>query len=220
MPEISNEQLIEIITREVMKIMSEGKNEIDDKSDDKSGMSAALVIGNADLLPPSIKSRHNILGIESYTCEEDIVKFEKIFLTELSLTELADIALGRNTRAVQCAVISGLQNGTEILLFDSALTFRKKSPSMSRGFYQLLEGYVRTLQGFGIKLVSGQTPIDKYTARSAPGGELPEGIITEAVAVSIVKKSSETTVFLKKGTVVTPSAKDVFLHSGKVIEIV
>ena len=217
MPDLSKEQLVELITREVMKLMGDT---VEPEKTDKSGLPDVLVIGSCDKLPVSIRNRNNLCDIACYTCEEDILKFEKIYITELSLTELADIALGRNTRAAQCAVISGLLHGKEIFLLDCALTFRKLSASASRGFYQLLEGYVRTLQSFGIKLVNGQTPIDKYTVRSAPGDDLPEGIITEALAKSMVEKSSDAVVLLRKGTVVTPSAKDVFLHAGKIIETV
>ena len=76
------------------------------------------------------------------------------------------------------------------------------------------------MQSLGIKRVSGQTPIDKYTVRSGPGDDLPEGIITEAMAVKMVEKHTDPVILLKKGTVVTPSAKDVFLHAGKVLEMV
>ena len=158
--------------------------------------------------------------MESYTCAEDINQFEKVYITELCLTELADIALGRNTRPVQAAVIESLLVGKEIFLMESALSFRKQKTQIAAGFYQLLEGYVRTLQSFGIKLVNGQTPIDKYNVHAAPGAELPEGIITEALAQSMVAKTAETVILLRKGTVLTPSAKDVFLHAGKDIQLV
>ena len=187
---------------------------------EKAGCPHVLVIGSPDKLPVHIRNKYNLHTIECYTCEADMDKFEKIYITELNLTELADIALGRNTRAVQCAVISGLLCGKEIFLMECALDFRKKSTVMSRGFYQLLEGYVRTLQSFDIKLVNGQTPIDKYTVRYGQGDDLPEGIITEAMAIAMLEKCTNTVILLKKGTVVTPSAKDVFLHAGKVLEMV
>ncbi len=217
MPDFSKEQLVELITREVMKIMGDS---VEPESADKSGLPDVLVIGSCNKLPSNIRNKYNLHSIECYTCEEDIGKFEKIYITEINLTELADIALGRNTRAVQCAVISGLLCGKEIFLLDCALTFRKLSTTASRGFYQLLEGYVRTLQSFGIKLVNGQTPIDKYTVRSAPGDDLPQGIITEALAKDMVEKSADAVILVGKGTVITPSAKDAFLHSGKTLQIV
>ncbi len=217
MPELSKEQLVELITREVMRMMGDS---VEPDEAEKAGCPDALVIGSKDKLPPHIRKKYNLRSMECYTCEADIEKFQTIYITELNLTELADIALGRNTRAVQCAVISGLLCGKEIFLMECALEFRKKSTVMSRGFYQLLEGYVRTLQSFGIKLVNGQTPIDKYTVRSGPGDDLPEGIITEAMAKAMLEKCTDSVILLKKGTVVTPSAKDVFLHAGKVLEMV
>ena len=217
MPELSKEQLVELITREVMRMMGDS---VEPDAAEKAGCPHVLVIGSPDKLPVHIRNKYNLHTIECYTCEADMDKFEKIYITELNLTELADIALGRNTRAVQCAVISGLLCGKEIFLMECALEFRKKSTVMSRGFYQLLEGYVRTLQSFDIKLVNGQTPIDKYTVRSGPGDDLPEGIITEAMAIAMLEKCTDTVILLKKGTVVTPSAKDVFLHAGKVLEMV
>ena len=217
MPELSKEQLVELITREVMRMMGDA---VEPDEAEKAGCPDVLVLGSKDKLPPHIRKKYNLRTIECYTCEADIEKFEKIYITELNLTELADIALGRNTRAVQCAVISGLMCGKEIFLMECALEFRKKSTVMSRGFLQLLEGYVRTLQSFGIKLVNGQTPIDKYTVRSGPGDDLPEGIITEALAKAMLEKCTDSVILLKKGTVVTPSAKDIFLHAGKVLEMV
>ena len=217
MPELSREQLVELITREVLRMMGDA---VEPETADKEGCPDVLVVGSADKLPVHIRNKYNLRSMECYTCPTDIEKFEKIYITELQLTELAEIALGRNTRAVQCAVISGLMCGKEIFLMECALEFRKHSTTMSRGFYQLLEGYVRTLQSFGIKLVNGQTPIDKYTVRSGPGDDLPEGIITEAMAVAMLEKCTDTVILLKKGTVVTPSAKDVFLHAGKVLQMV
>lgn len=217
MPELSKEQLVELITREVMRIVGDS---VEPDTADKPGCPDVLVIGSPDKLPVHIRKKYNLRTMERYTCPEDIEKFEKIYITQLNLVELADIALGRNTKAVQCAVISGLLCGKEIFLMECALDFRKNSNTMSRGFYQLLEGYVRTLQSFGIKLVNGQTPIDKYTVRSGPGDDLPEGIITEAMAVAMLEKCTDSVILLKKGTIVTPSAKDVFMHAGKVLEMV
>ncbi len=47
--------------------------------------------------------------------------------------------------------------------------------------------------------------------------ELPGGVITEALAVSILRRSEEKEIRLRKGSVLTPSAKDVFLHGGKTV---
>lgn len=46
---------------------------------------------------------------------------------------------------------------------------------------------------------------------------LPGGVITEALAVSLLRRSEEKEIRLRKGSVLTPSAKDVFLHGGKTV---
>lgn len=216
MPDMSREQLVELITREVIRSMHGAP----EPEPDKSGCPPLLVIGNSDMLPKSVRDKYRICGMEGYTGPDAISNFDAVYITELTMTELADIALGRDTHPNQCAVIAGLMCGVPIYLMDSALGHRKQKLKCSRGFFQLLEGYVRTLQNFGIKLVTGQTPIDKYVARSAPGAELPDGVITEAIARSIVEKNSDTNLYFHKGTVFTPSARDVFLHAGRILQIV
>lgn len=218
MSDMSREQLVELITREVIRTMSGGKTE--EPEPDKSGCPPLLVVGDPDLLPKSVRDKYCLCGMDRYTGPETIETFSAVYITQLTQVELADIALGRNTRPNQCAVISALLYGVPIYLMDSALTHRKLAMRCSRGFYQLLEGYVRTLHGFGIQIVTGQTPIDKYVARSAPGAELPDGVITEAIARSIVEKNTDTNLFFRKGTVFTPSARDTFLHAGRLIQIV
>lgn len=217
MPDMSREQLIDLVTREVLRAL--GGNPLEQEVD-RSSLPQILVIGCPDLLPKNIRDRYNPVALDAYTCPGDIEHFEKVYITELTVLELADIALGRPTHSVQCAVISALLCGKEICLMESALPHRKLSAKASRGFYQLLEGYVRTLQHFGISLVTAQSPIDKYVAHGAAGTDLPDGVITEAIARDIVGKKSEAVLYFRRGTVFTPSARDVFLHAGKTLETV
>ncbi len=217
MPDMSREQLIELVTKEVLRSL--GGDPFEPEAD-KSSLPEILVIGSADLLPKGVRDRYNPMGLDAYTCSEDIEHFEKVYITGLSILELADIALGRPTHPVQCAVISALMCGKDICLMESALPHRKQAAKAARGFYQLLEGYVRTLQHFGISLITAQSPIDKYVAHNAPGTDLPDGVITEALAKSIVEKKSDAALYFRRGTVFTPSAKDVFLHAGRTVEIV
>ena len=65
-----------------------------------------------------------------------------------------------------------------------------------------------------MKLVQGTTVIDKYQRTAAPGADLPSGVVTEAMARSLVEKG-DGEILLRKGTVLTPSAKDVFLHADR-----
>ena len=208
MADLTKEQMVEFITREVMKMLGMDEEE----PEDKSCCPDALVIGEADKLPPAVRRQYQLKSLDTY--KGDITPYEKIFITGITRMELADIALGRDSDAAACAVIEGLLHGTEIFLYDVALTHRKHAGRGSRAFYQLLEGYVRTLQSYGIKLVQGTTVIDKYEKHAAPGADLPSGVITEALARKLVE-SGEGDIAVRKGTVITPSAKDIFLHAGR-----
>ena len=55
----------------------------------------------------------------------DIQPFEKVFITAITQTQLADIALGRDSQPVTCALSNALLYGKEIFLYDSALAHRK-----------------------------------------------------------------------------------------------
>lgn len=212
MADLTREQLVELITAEVLRITGAAPEAA---PADKSGCPKALVIGPAGELPQGFGDRYQLLDIDDYKSCGSIEPYEKVFITRLSLTELSDMALGRDSRPAQCAVVNALLYGKEILLFETALPHRKLAGRGSRAFYQMLEGYLRTLQSFGVTLVRGQSPLAKYD----PAATLPGGVITEAVAARLLEKPGDT-VLLRKGTVVTPSAKDVFLHGGKRVEFI
>ena len=209
MAELTKEQLIELITKEVLRTLGGGEPE---EPPDKSGLPLALVIGPAEQLPKPVRTQYRLASIEEY--QGDIEPYEKLFITAITRTQLADAALGRDSQPVTCALTNALLYGKEVYLYDIALAHRKLAGRGSRGFYQLLEGYVRTLQSYGVKLVQGTTVIDKYQKTAAPGADLPSGVITEAVALELCRKG-EGDILLRKGAVLTPSAKDVFLHADR-----
>lgn len=209
MAELSREQLITLITQEVVRALGDAALP---EPQDTGTLPPALVIGEAERLPKGVRGQYCLHTIEQYTGK--IEAFEKVFITELTQTQLSDIALGRDSQPVTCAVSSALLLGREVYLYDIALAHRKLAGRGSRGFYQMLEGYVRTLQSFGVKLVQGTTVIDRYVKQAAPGSELPDGVITEAAATVLLGKN-QGDILLRKGAILTPSARDVFLHANR-----
>ncbi len=214
MAQLSNEQLVELITREVMRLTGADSSPVKPPADAPK----ALLVGSAGNLPDNVASRYNFVKVESAMSAEDTAKYECLYIAELSLIELSDIALGRDNGANQSAVIGALFQGLPVYLCTSGLPHRKYKQSAKGGFYQMVEGYVRTLQGFGIELVGAVSPAQKYISGAA--ADLPEGIITESVALNLIKNSETDVIIARKGTVVTPSARDAFLHAGKTLELV
>ena len=63
MPDLSKEQLIELITREVLKTL--GCPE-DDGPADRAGLPLALCIGPADQLPRGVRSQYRLASMDDY----------------------------------------------------------------------------------------------------------------------------------------------------------
>lgn len=208
-------RLVELVTKEVMRVLAASG-----AAPAKPGCPATLVIGDPALLPAAVADRISVCGLDAYNGPDDADRFEKLYITELGQTELADIALGRTPHKVSCAVVSMLLRGKEVWLLESALTFRKHSASGSRAVLMTLEGYVRTLKNYGVKLFDGKTALNKYTAAPLPDPGLPEGVINEAVARRLVDAAEGDTVHIKKGSVITPSARDVIKEARKKLEII
>lgn len=214
MAELSRDQLIEFITAEVLRALGGPAPE---EPECPERCPWALVIGDPQVLPVAMKRQVRLLSLE----EKDSQEYDRILITGLSRTQLADIALGRDDGPVQAAVLDALLGGVPVVLYDAALPHRKHpSGKGSRALLQLLEGYVRTLQSYGVEVIQGTTTADRYQKTAAPGADLPGGVITEDLARSMVKRSQEEDILVRKGTVITPSAKDVFLHARRQIRFI
>lgn len=209
-----NRQLIDIVTKEVLKIISESPKGATSENP------PVLVFGDPALLPPAVSEKLCICRADAYTCEEDIDKFGKVYITELGTDELADIALGRGVGKTASAALAALLRGKEVWLAENALKYRKFGAAGSRALFQLYEGYVRTLGSFGVRTLCGGKKPNIYSASAAPDPSLPEGVVTEAAARRLIDGCEGDIIRLKKGTVITPSARDVIKEASKTIEIV
>lgn len=216
MENLSYDEIVELVTAEVIKAL--GNSKTIDVSDSKhvDTRPRALVVGNIDALPTFAVESCRLYSLDDYY--GDVSEFDRIFITELDYTQLADIALGRNDGKAQCAVINGILQGKRIFLMEKALKHRSFKTTANRTFYNMLEGYVHNLQSFGIELVREQW-YGKNLERSAIADNTADKVITETIAKSLIKKSNGV-ISLRKGTVITPSAKDVFNHSDKTVEFV
>lgn len=217
MSEISYDKLVELITQEVIKAL--GKSKLADVKADGSvdKRPRALVIGSCDDLPNYELSSYRTEIYNSDSC--DVSVFDKIFITELTLADLADISFGRDCRCVPKTVTQALLLGKEVALLESALPHRKYESTANKKLYSMFEGYVHTLTSFGVTVVRKQWGKTKNANRNAIADNSVDKVITEESALRLIKKD-EDVIYLCKGTIITPSAKDVFNHSQKTVEFV
>lgn len=209
---MNKEQLIELITKEVMAALEQGVPRFGVL---KNSLPDALVIGNPDMLPDIEKRKYNFFSLDNAVCIEDMERFDKVFVEKLTLTELADIALGRDDGNVQRTVLGALLSGREVAVLESALPHKKHALRAGGNLYQIYEEYVRKLKAMRVRFITGRSYFHAYAAGAKPDSGLPEGVINEAVAKIIVLNCGGDVIKIKRGSIITPSAYDVFNAAGK-----
>ena len=131
--------------------------------------------------------------------------------------------MGRNGDALTDIVLRALLSGVEVLMSEEALphrAFRERGHSM---LYRTMEGYVQTLCSYGVRIPREKAALTALPVRAAQyraekvavpaGTAVPseEKLITESRARAMLAAGKE--IRLRPGTLVTPSALDVFRQS-------
>ena len=190
------------------------------------GMRHCLVVGDIAAVPEKLGQGWALHPLEEYERCGNILRYRKVIVTGLTLVQLADIAQGRPGDSGSCAVVSALLSGVDVVMPEIALPHRKFAGKGSSGLYAILEGYVRTLQTFGVKLLGQEAlaipavvPVKapKYQAPApepVQGSAKPNGqrLITEADA-AVLAAEAEGAVCIPMDAILTPSARDVFTRA-------
>ncbi len=217
-----DEALVKKVIEEVLKSLRETEQT---KAGCKDGLDRLLVIGDVDDVPQSIAETHALFSIEDYAHDGNIHWYQKLLITKLTLTQLSDIAQGRDGSPEACAVIMGLLNGVEVCMLENALPHRKYAGRSSSRIYEVIENNAKMIQTFGVKVLKKARPAQPEKARppkyQAPPVQVPKGsahpngerLITEAVARALTG-SGEQSVCVAKDAIITPLAWDIFNQHG------
>ena len=216
------EQLITLITQQVVQALA--RQEAPCSCAQTEGHNKLLVLGDCSVQLPDALCRNAVLyDAEDYKTNQNILRYQKVVITRLTITQMTDIALGRMGDEVSGAVLQALLNGVDVTMLENAPEFRQYSGKGSTALYHLLESYAQTLQVFGVKTFKPtpiSQPVPAKPAKFAPAPvSVPKGsaipnigrLITEADALALVKCGS--TVHIPAGSILTPSARDVFAQS-------
>lgn len=212
------EQVIEMITQQVMAQLSAKGAELPAP---QQGKDKVLVVGESETaLPASLTKNAVLFDCADYEQNRNILRYDRVVVKRLGITQLADIALGRCSDCVSCAVLYALLSGVEVILLEDALSFRRFAGQGSTALYHQLEEYARILQVYGVKPYTPPVELKLAPAKPAkfaqPPAAVPTGsakpnsarVVTEDVALALVKESKR--VRLCKKAIVTPAARDVF----------
>lgn len=217
------EELVRLVTDQVVRVLSQGGG-----CPAEEGREKVLAAGDPALVPPELAEGRVVCPLEDYKAHRNILRYSRVVITDLTLTELSDIALGRDAGAKQCAVLQALLQGVDVFLREEGLPFKSWSGRGSKVLHSLLSGYVQTLRTFGVKPAKQWKPEPVPEARppkfQAPAVEVPVGtarpnaqrLVTEDGARALVKSGGP--VALARDAIVTPAAWDVLRAAG--VEIV
>ena len=214
------EQIIKMVTQQVMAAMDGTST-----AASTDGLAKVLSVGKANApIPQELTDDSVVLELEDYKLHQNILRYDRVVITHLTITQLADIALGRIGDETSCAVIHALLNGIDVYLLSDALAFRKFAGKGSNALYNLLEQYAQTLQVFGVKAYKPkprQILPEAKPAKFAPapvavpkGSGVPNShrLITETEALALV--SAGTPVQVPADAILTPLARDILAKAG------
>ena len=204
----SMDELIRLVTEQVLAAIN-NENKLEEARNE--GKKKMLVLGEAEHIPEALKQGMILLDVKDYENVQNILRYDRVLITKLTMRQLADIAMGRPGDSLSCAVCQALLQGVDILMLDSAAPHREHAGKGSIAFYRMLEGYMNTLQVFGIKLIGMDSPM-MNTAEKKQGEPVRcevtgTKLITEEIADRLAKKAQE--IVVPAGTLITPAAMDV-----------
>jgi ethanolamine utilization protein len=214
-----DEKLLKQIVDEVLKEVARGGFE---DSSVREGYDKLLVVGDMADVPAKMRQDYQLLPVDDYMANRNVHRYQGIVITALTLTQLSDIAQGRDGSPESCAVVNALLAGINVCMTEGALPHRKYAGKSSSRMYQVIENNVRLIQTYGVKLL-GKDPASVVQAPArppkyqAPPIQVPGGsarpnsdcLITEGIALQMIAGGARQ-VTVSECAIITPSAWDIF----------
>ncbi len=223
MAEMSIDDIVAVVTRKVMEAL-DGKQCTQTAGEDNSKQKKILLIGDPVSLPEGFTDNAAVFDIKDFETERNVLKYNEVVITRLSLLQLADAAMGRPTDSVCCAVIYALLNGVGVTITGKAFSHRKYSGKGSSFFYNIYEEYVKKLQIGGVRIIDCCTQLKVRESLpekkvSEPAGRavpvlppMDSRLVTEAEALKIAAGAKDEVCF-PSDAILTPLARDVFTRA-------
>jgi len=204
----SMDELVRLVTDRVLAALNTENNLAEARNE---GKKKCLVLGGMENIPETLVEDRLLLDVKDYETVQNILRYDRVVITKLTLRQLADIAAGRPGDPLSCAVCQALLQGVDVMMLDSAAPHRAHAGKGSIAFYRMLEGYMNTLQVFGIKMV-GQNSALNYAAEKKQANPVRcevngTKLVTEEMAIRLAKKAQE--IVVPTSTLITPAAMDV-----------
>jgi len=202
------DELVRLVTERVVAALNSKTNLTEAQNE---GKKKCLVLGGMEDLPEALTQDMILMDIKDYENVQNILRYDRVIIAKLTLRQLADIAAGRPGDSLCCAVCQALLQGVDVVMLESAAPHRAHAGKGSIAFYRMLEGYMNSLQVFGIKLIAKESALnyapEKKQGEPARCEVSGTKLITEETALRLAKKAQELVV--PAGVIITPAAMDV-----------
>ncbi len=185
------------------------------------GKAHILVLGCREHpMLPELVGDGAAFGMDDYISNNNITRYQKVIVTEMTTAELADIAMGRDADDLSRAVLEALLSGIEVIIAGTAFPHRKFAGRGSTVLFNTLENYVKTLQIYGVRIADAEGMKKPLKEAAPPKWQAPESpapwgnarpnaasLITEADAIRMVENGE---CHIPKDSILTPLARDIF----------
>ncbi len=105
------EQIVDLVTRQVLNALAAAPQPA---APEAEGLPKVLLVGREkDELPEALCRDWVVLDIEDYRAHKNVLRYDRILIGRLNITQLADLAQGRIGDEVTCAVLHGLLSGVD-----------------------------------------------------------------------------------------------------------
>ena len=211
-----NEQLIDSITNEVLRRLQSLRF-----SNQNSKKSMLVLSEGNDPIPESIRKDYQIMetdrSLELARLSSMIDSVECILITSLSATQLANLALGCGEGRFLEGVRYALLLGKTIFVLEEGLSYRTYRKSAHKTYYRRLLEYEECIKSYGIEILEQKMSTPKGVMHHLDPGEeicyrednytIDKKLITEKDLMNL-KVSSQKEVWIRKNSIVSPSALD------------
>ena len=220
-------ELEELVRRVAMEVLA-AQGAACAQTPSAQGRARVLLLGGGlDTAPEELSERSVLLDAADYERSGNILRYDKVVITRLEICQLSDLALVRPRDTLTRAVTEALLCGVEVLMTPDAPVYQKYAGRGSAAVYKALDAYARTLQVYGVKVLSRkkgcelpppQPPRFQKKEPAPPRGScVPNGalLVTQEDAARMLEQGIH--VHLCKGAILTPLARDLFAQAGAVV---
>lgn len=221
---INSKELIEYITKEVMKKIKE-MNNIKPEIEIGGDRVLAICSWKKDFLD-AYKDFFHIDYIEDIKENVDVSLYKYLFLEGISNKELVNIAIGLPGSELSSVVIDFILQDKKIYILNEGVEYHQYKDTSNISFYNIMKSYEEKLKCFGINFINKLeikrlikdndlgVQIAPQKAIEERKGYIVEGkIITENTIRNIYQKG-HMAIVIKKNSIITPLAKDYIRTNG------